>query len=139
MSLEENKNIIRRYIEEIWNFGDLTVVEELLAGDFVIHEPGVDVQGHERVKQYVMSNRTAFPDLKFTIESQIGEQDIVVTQWTFTGIQKGEIMGIPATSKHVEIPGISYIRLAGKKLQESWAYWDKLAMLKQLGITQLSG
>ena len=93
---EENKAIVRRIFEEVWNQGKLDVIDDIYAADFVDHMPGSpDIHGPEGFKQFVNMYRTAFPDIKFTIEDQIAEGDKVVNRFTFTGTHKGELMGIP--------------------------------------------
>jgi len=131
---QENKAIFSRYLEEIWNKGNLAVVDEILTPDFVQHAPGRDVKGLEAFKQYVMAFRTAFPDFHFTIEDQFAEGEKVVTHWTATGTHEGELMGIAATGKHITLPGTTITRFAGAKLAENLLYWDRLGLLQQLGV-----
>ena len=139
MSIEENKAIVRRYIEEIWNIGNMAVVDEVVAIDFIHHELEKDRKGPEQFIQYVSSSRTTFPDLHFTIEDQIAERDVVVSHWTMTGTHKGEFMGIAPTNKNVRIPGASITRVAGGKVAENWVYWDRLNLMQQLGAVPPPG
>ena len=132
---EENKAIARREIEEIWNQGQLDVIDEIFAADFVFHVLGnPDIQGPEGYKQFVTMYRTAFPDLQFTIKDQIAEEDKVVIRWSTTGTHKGELMGIPPTGLPAPTPGITIGRYTGGKYVEAWACWDALGMLQQLGV-----
>ena len=132
---EENKAIARREIEEMWNQGQLDVIDEIFAADFVFHVLGSpDIQGTEGYKQFVTMYRTAFPDLQFTIKDQIAEEDKVVIRWSTTGTHKGELMGIPPTGLTAPTPGITIGRYTGGKCVESWAIWDALGMLQQLGV-----
>jgi steroid delta-isomerase-like uncharacterized protein len=98
---EENKAITRRFLEEIFAGGNLELVDELFAPNFVLHDPSVpqEVRGIEAMKQYITMYRTAYPDTHFTIEDQIAEGDRVVTRWTGQGTHQGELMGIPPTGK----------------------------------------
>ena len=133
--LEENKAIVRRAYEEVWNQGKLDVTYEIFAADFVGHIPGSpDIHGPEGLKQYVNMHRTAFPDLKLTIEDQIAEGDKIVTRWSSTGTHKGELMGIPPTGVQVTSTGICFARIAGGKFVETWPHSDALGMLQQLGV-----
>lgn len=131
---QENKAIFSRYLEEIWNKDNLTLVDELITTDFVQHTPSGDVKGYEAFKQYVTAFRTAFPDLHFTIVSSIDKGDKVDIYWSSTGTHKGEFLGIAVTGKHITLQGITVTRFAGKKLAENWLYWDRLSMLEQLGV-----
>jgi len=136
---QENKDIFRRYLEEIWNSGNLTVVDEILTPDFVQHAPGRDVKGLEAFKQYAMAFRTVFPDIHFTIEDQFAEGEKVVTHWTATGTHKGDFMGIAATGRQITLSGVTITRFAGVKMAENWLYWDRLGLLQQLGIAPKPG
>ena len=132
---EKNKAIALRGFEEVWNQGNLDVVDEIYAIDYVGYMPGsLEIQGTEGFKQFVNMYRTAFPDIKFTIEDQIAEGDKVVTRWTGTGTLKGELMGIPPTGVQVTSTGIDILRFAGGKIVEVWVNMDDLGMLQQLGV-----
>ena len=133
-SLEENKVLVRRYLEEIWNNGNLTVVDEIIAEDFIFHRPVGDLKGPGALKQYVGAFHKAFPDIHFTLDNQIAEQDEIVTVWTMTGTHKDEIMGITATNKSIRLSGVSITRCAGGKVTENTTYWDRLALMQQLGV-----
>jgi len=135
MSAEENKAIVRRVFEELFNQGKLDVAGEIFAADYVFHAPlAAEVRGPEGFKQFVSMYRTAFPDLQYTIEDQIAEGDEVVTRWTATGTHRGELMGIAPTGKQGRVTGISIGRVARGKIVEDWANWDALGMLQQLGV-----
>ena len=132
---ENNKAIVRRAYEEVWNQGKLDVIDEIFAADLVGHIAGSpDIHGPEGLKQFVTMYRTAFPDLQFTIEDQLAEGDKVATRWTSTGTHKGELMGIPPTGVQVKSTGICIARIAGGKFVETWPHSDDLGMLQQLGM-----
>jgi steroid delta-isomerase-like uncharacterized protein len=76
----------------------------------------------------------AFPDIQITIEDEIGEEDKVVIRWKMQGTHQGELMGIPATHKHMSIYGISTDRIANGQVIEHWAEFDMLGMMQQLGV-----
>ncbi|GIK43546.1 MAG: hypothetical protein BroJett011_73790 [Chloroflexota bacterium] len=140
MSLVENKAIVRRGWEEIWNKGNLTIAPEHYALTYVSHMPGnPDMYGPEGHNQLVTMYRTAFPDLHFTVEDQIAEGDKVVNRVTARGTHLGEFRGIPPTGKPITVTGITIDRIAGGKLVESWASWDFLGLLQQLGVVPKSG
>lgn len=139
MSLVENKAIVRRGWEEIWNKGNLTIAPEHYALTYVSHMPGnPDMYGPEGHNQLVTMYRTAFPDLHFTVEDQIAEGDKVVNRVTARGTHLGEFRGIPPTGKPITVTGITIDRIAGGKLVESWASWDFLGLLQQLGVVPKS-
>jgi len=136
MSAEENKAILRREMVEVWNKGNLAVVDELVANNFVLHDPSqpTEVRGPEGLKQYVTAFRTAFPDLHITFEDQVAEGDKVATRITLRGTHKGELAGIPATGKQVTITSISIDRLEAGKFVETFVSSDTLGLLQQLGV-----
>src|SRR5712692_3968146 len=120
MSTEDNKANARRFIEEVWNQGNLAVIDEITSPNYVDHDPAMTVQGIEGLKQFVSMYLTAYPDTHFTIEDQIAEGDTVVTRWTARGTHKGPLMGIPPTGKQVTVTGITIDRFANGKGVESW-------------------
>ena len=136
MSTEENKAISRRVAEEIFNGGNLDLVDELYASDYVLHDPSLpeDLIGPEGIKQYVAMNLGAFPDARVTVEDEIAEGDKVVSRWTATGTHTGDFMGIPPTGNRVEISGVTINRFSGGKIAEDWYQCDDLGMMRQLGL-----
>jgi len=133
---ERNKAHIRRVIEEVYNRGDLGVVDEVAASGLVIHAASQDIRGTEGAKQYVAAMRAGFPDLHFTIEDQIAEGDMVVTRWTARGTHAGEFQGVPATGRDVRIAGTDIDRIVGGKVAECWAHVDELGLMRQLGVVE---
>jgi steroid delta-isomerase-like uncharacterized protein len=133
---EQNKTLVRRAVEEVWNRGNYAVVNELVASDIVVHAstPDGEIHGPEGVKQFYATLRRAFPDIHFTIEDQIAEGDRVVTRWTARGTHRGEFNGIPPTGKQGAISGIDIDRIADGKVVECWPNADELDLLQQLGV-----
>ncbi|HEX2713926.1 MAG TPA: ester cyclase [Candidatus Acidoferrales bacterium] len=132
----ENKALVRRWVEEMWNKGNLAVAEELFAPTYVAHDPSTpDLgRGPEREKKAATLYRTAFPDLRLTIDDLIAEGETVVTRWTARGTHKGELRGISPTGKPFTVTGISILRVSGGKTTEAWTNWDALGLTQQLGI-----
>jgi len=136
MPAEENKALVRRWIEEAFNRGNVNIVSELFATNYVNHDPGTPglSQGPEGAKQFVTRYRSAFPDARITIEEMFAEGDKVVTRWTASGTQRGSLPGIPATGKQSTVSGITISRIMGGKIAEDYLNWDTLGMLQQLGV-----
>ena len=135
MATEQDKALIGRFIEEIFNQGNMSLADELLAPDFVEHEqlpPGIP-NGREGVKAMTSMMRSAFPDFKATIEDILADGDKVVIRTTWSGTQKGEFMGIPATGKRMSIGVIDIIRVSKGKFVEHWGQMDAMGMMQQLG------
>src|SRR5262245_38371385 len=98
---QQNKAIVRRGFEELFNKGQLDVADEVFAKDYVGHDPALpkDLHGPQEFKKFVQMYRTAFPDLVCTIEDQLADGDKVVTRFTARGTHRGELMGIPPTGR----------------------------------------
>ena len=133
---EQNKAHIRRVIEEVYNRGDLAVVDEVAASDLVIHASSQDIRGREGAKQYVTTLRAGFPDLHFTIEDQVAEGDMVVTRWTARGTHTGSFQGVPATGRKIQLMGTDIDRIVDGKVVECWAHVDELGLMRQLGVVE---
>ncbi len=127
MSTEENKATTRRaFFEEIWNQGNLAVVDELCTPNFIYHTPTGPVQGPEGFKQFATMYRTAIPNLHITIDDLLAEADKVVTRWTARGTHLGPLMDIPPTGKQATVTGIVIGRFEGGKFVEGWLEFDAL-------------
>jgi steroid delta-isomerase-like uncharacterized protein len=132
---DANKSVSRRLVEEAFNQGKYDVIEELIVPTFVNHDPATgDVKGYDGVRQNIDGYRSAFPDLKITIEEQLAEGDLVATRWTATGTHKGELLGIAPTGKQATVTGVTIDKLKDGKIVESWNNWDTLGMMRQLGV-----
>jgi len=138
MSTEQKKANDRRLIEGL-NQGNVNVFDELMVLTFVDHEASTTMQGLEAFKQFVSAYLTAFPDLHFTIEDQIAEEDKTTLRYTARGTHRGDLMGIPPTGKQVTVTGIFITRWANGKAEESWFNFDALGMLQQLGVVPAPG
>jgi steroid delta-isomerase-like uncharacterized protein len=131
--MADAKEISRRLTEEPWQ-GKLDDVIDYVADDYVGHQPGApEVHGKAGFKQFVGTYLAGFPDGKIVVDDQIAEGDTVTTRWTARGTNTGELMGMPATGKEVTVTGITYSKISDGQVHESWASWDTLSMLQQLG------
>ncbi len=136
----ENKALARRFIEELFNQKNLTIIDELCVPDVVIHSAIGTIQGLEPYKQALPLSFTAFPDLQVMIEDQFAEGDRSVLRYAERGTHKGDLMGIPATDKQFHSTGIMIIRHAADgKVVEAWDSPDTLGILRQLGVVPARG
>jgi steroid delta-isomerase-like uncharacterized protein len=135
MSSEQNKATVRRAFEEPWK-GNLDVVDELIATDYIGHDPSnpEPLRGPEGVKEFISTYRAAFPDARITVEQQLAEGDLVATRWSGRGTHEGELMGISPTGKQVTVSGLTISRLEGGKIVEEFQNWDTFGMMQQLGV-----
>lgn len=131
---EQNKMVVRRAFEEVYNQGNLYVVDELVSSDFVVHLASEDIHGSTGMKQFVSSLRQAFPDLHMTIQDQVAEGDKVVTRWLARGTHTGTFHGVPPTGRKGNMTGIDIDRIVDAKAVECWTSADDLGLLQQLGV-----
>ena len=133
--MSANKEIVRRLVNGVWADRNLAIVDELIAPDYVGHDPTQPepIRGPEGYKQFVGMYQAAFEDGMVTIDDEIAEGDLVVTRWTGRGTHPGELMGIAPTGKEVTVSGITISRLANGKIAEDWELMDALGMMIQLG------
>jgi steroid delta-isomerase-like uncharacterized protein len=143
---EKNKALVRRYYEEVWSKGNVTAIDEFMAADYVPHSLPTGLQpGPEGLKQMITTYRTAFPDLKATLEDIFAEGEMVAFRWSVSGTHLGEWLDIPPTGNHAKATGITVFRIAGGKLVESWTSTDlspteeELRWLTEVGDWQRSG
>jgi steroid delta-isomerase-like uncharacterized protein len=131
----DNKAIVRRLYEEVWNKRRLEVVDELISPSHALNDPIVSGSqtGPELYKRRVGELTNSFPDLRFTIEDMIAEKGKVVASWTFSGTHKGEFMDIPASGRKVSVEGITIHHITNGKILDSYARWDALGLMRQLG------
>jgi steroid delta-isomerase-like uncharacterized protein len=134
--LAENKAIIRRLYEEIWNKRKVELVSEIISPSHALQAPVVpgSAVGPEAYKRMLMLFFAGYPDLHFQVEDIIAEADKVVACWTLAGTHKGEYLGIPATNKKVSVDGITIHHIANGKIMDSYSNWDALGMMQQLGV-----
>jgi steroid delta-isomerase-like uncharacterized protein len=133
---EGNKNAVRRLFEEVWNKGNLQVTDDLFTPNYAHHDSSTpDVgRGPESEKKRATLYRTAFPDLRLTVEDIIAEGETVVARWSCRGTHKGDLNGIAPTGKHVNMTGISIARFTNGKMSEGFVNWDALSLMQQLGV-----
>jgi len=132
---EQNKAIVRRVFEELWNQGNLSVADQLFTPNYTDHDSSSPDFGHgpESERKRVALYRTAFPDLRLTIEDLIAEGDTVMARWSCHGTHKGDLNGIAPTGKQFTISGVTIARFVNGKLSEGYVNWDALGLMQQLG------
>jgi steroid delta-isomerase-like uncharacterized protein len=135
ISVDANKALIRRWVEEGWNKHNLALIDEIFAADVRQYDPNSPpVTNSEELKGYVGGLMTALPDLEFTIESLIAEGDRVVGRFNSRGTHLGPLMGIPATGKSGLVTAMVEFRVAGGKVAEVWVNYDLFGLLRQIGV-----
>jgi len=134
MSVEQNKDLARRWLEEVWGKGNMATVDELAGADFVWHwaPPGL-AANREGYRQFVRMEFDAFADVSCAAEDVVAEGDKVAGRWTWRGTHNGEFMGVAPTGRQVTLTGICINRVVGGKIVEEWGEMDMLGLMQQLG------
>jgi steroid delta-isomerase-like uncharacterized protein len=137
----ENKAIVRRLYEEVWNKRRVELVDELMSPSHAMHNNHVPDSciGPEAYKREVARFMTGFPDLRFNVEDVVSENDKVAVSWTISGTHTGEFRGISPTGKKVSIEGITINHIADGKIMDSYVNWDALSVLQQFGVAPAFG
>jgi steroid delta-isomerase-like uncharacterized protein len=138
---EENKALVRRFVDDVQSQGNTDLIDEICSPEFVNHTtpPGLPPD-REGIKQLTALFRAAFPDSYFTVEDMLAEGNKVATRKTFHGTHQGEFMGIPPTGRQVSTGLIDIVRISDGRVVEHWSMGDDLGMMQQLGvITQRGG
>jgi steroid delta-isomerase-like uncharacterized protein len=134
MATKENKANIRRHVEEVWNKGNLAIIPELIAPNYIIRSGEQEYKGPEGFKQIVLLMRNAFPDLHYTIDEMVAEGDTVAVRYTATGTFKGKMGDYKPTGKKVTRIESIFHRFEGGKQVGAQVYYDSLSLYRQMGI-----
>jgi steroid delta-isomerase-like uncharacterized protein len=131
--IERNKELARRFFEEVWNQGDEAAIDRYIPLDAKGNDPDFG-SGREGFKAQWRRWRAAFPDLHFEIVDLVAEGDKVLTRWILTGTHRGEFLGIPATGRSIRVAGMSLDRIEEGQIAEGFDGWDALGLRQQLGV-----
>jgi steroid delta-isomerase-like uncharacterized protein len=134
---EENKALVRRWFEEVWNKGRADAIDEMFDENGVAHgladDPSPPIKGPREFKPFHTTFREAFPSMTIVIEDMIAEGDKVAARCSVRGKHEGELMGIAATQAPVEFSGMAIVRINNGKIVEAWNNFDFMTMYKQCG------
>jgi steroid delta-isomerase-like uncharacterized protein len=135
---DENKALLRRWFEEVWNKGRADAIDEMFAADGLVHglsaEEGIPMKGPIGFKPFHATFRGAFPEINVTVEDLIAEGDRVAARCSVRGTHTGDHLGVPASNAPVEFYGMCIVRVANGKIVEAWNNFDFLTMNRQIGI-----
>jgi steroid delta-isomerase-like uncharacterized protein len=135
MHTNANKAIVRRFLEEAINKGQLDVADEVLDEDFVFRSlfGRTNIEGIENMKRVITRLRSTFEGLRFDICDEMADGDKVLVRFTVRGTHTGSYMGVAPTGKQVDYAAIDIFRLASGKIVEVWSLSDQLGLMQQLG------
>jgi steroid delta-isomerase-like uncharacterized protein len=129
---DSERNLGRRWFQEVWNEGRRDAVAELLTPSAVIHDGGHDSTGPEGFYPFYDRLRSSFSDLHIEVEDSMAVGDKLSVRWVCTARHTGDGLGVPATGTEIRVTGISILRVADGKLVEGWQNWDMLGLLEQI-------
>jgi steroid delta-isomerase-like uncharacterized protein len=133
---EDNKKLLQRWFDEVWNQGRSETIDELLARDGIVHglsdDPQKPVIGPAAFHGFHDQFREAFPDMEIVIEDMIAEGDKVVARCSVRGKHQGDSLGFAATQSPVEFTGIAIVRVRDGQFVEAWNNFDFMKMYRQL-------
>jgi steroid delta-isomerase-like uncharacterized protein len=136
---KENERLVRRFVEAVVNNGDPGLLSSLVAADHIGHDPLGDHYGLDGLRLGIAEMRSAFPDLRVSVDDVVDGGDRVVHRFTVAGTQAGPFLGLPPTGRTVKATGIAIDRVTGGKLAERWVVLDVIGLLRQLGARAVLG
>lgn len=136
MQAEDNKQLLRRFEDQVWNRHNPAVLDELCAPDYLAHMPGNRLLDRTAHRQIIALFQKAFPDCEVTTDELIAEGERVAWRWTFRGTHQGEFHGLPPTGRYVTMNGISMLQIRDGKVLKSWHQGDNQVLMQQLTSTQ---
>ena len=135
---EDNKALMRDYLDGFWNRNDESVAERTVAVDAIFHDfedsPVALPQGLAGVKAVRGQFGDGFPDIRMDVDDMVAEDDKVVVRWTVRGKHTGPFQGLPGTYRQIEFGGTTHVRIADGKIVEGWQHMDILKGMQQLGV-----
>jgi steroid delta-isomerase-like uncharacterized protein len=136
-----NEAVVQRWWQDLWNRGDLSVADQIIAPSWTDHDPSSPwaPPGIDGCKVLVSAYRAVFPDIHFTIEKQVASATAVVSHWRCRGTHRGDVMGIAPTGKMIEVEGITILELAEGKIHRGTTIYDALGMMQQIGAVPAFG
>ena len=129
---EQERDLGRRWFDEVWNKGRREAIAEMLTPESIVHEGGIDTVGIDGFYPYFDRFQSAFSGIRVNIDDTIAQGDKICVRWSFTAKHTGDGLGIPPSGKTIHLTGISILRVANNKLLEGWQNWDMLAMTEQI-------
>ncbi len=132
--ITSHERTMRRFVDDILNAGDPSVLPELIHPDYVHRAPGEELHGADGLTALLNGYRTAFPDLRIEIDELLAHGDVTLLSFTLTGTHRGDLLGHPATGRRVKAHGMVRSRFRDGKIAEEWEILDQLTLFEQLGL-----
>ncbi len=129
---DQNKELVKRWFEEVWNKGRREAIAEMLSADAFIQDGNGGSTGPEGFYPFFDRMHAAFSDIRISLRDVFAEGDKVCVRWSSTVRHTGKALDIPPTNKQIEITGITVAQVSGQKIVAGWQNWDMLGMMQQL-------
>ncbi len=142
MNVEANKDVVKRFYEEVWARGNVGFAEAVFAEDYVRHDlrPTRAAPGAAGQARIAEDFRHAFPDLQWRVDLVLGERDLVAARWTASGTHTGSWGDLPPTGKRAEFSGVNIFRFGDDgRVAEIWNHRDDLGLMEQIGAPVFAG
>jgi steroid delta-isomerase-like uncharacterized protein len=141
MTANQNKELVRRFYEEVWDRGNFDFAREVFADDYVRHDlrASAALPGPEGQAKIAADFRAAFPDLRISVDVLFGEGEMVAARWTATGTHTGPWGAIEPSGKRIRFSAVNLYRFANGKVAEIWNHRDDLGLMEQVGATIYAG
>ena len=142
MGVAENKALVRRFYEEVWDRGNFEFARDVFADDYVRHDlrPTHALPGAAGMAKIAADFRRAFPDARWRVDLVLGEDDFVAARWTATGTFTGQWGDVEPTGKSATFSGVNIFRFnQGGKVAEIWNHRDDLGLMEQVGVSVWAG
>ncbi|HKU76874.1 MAG TPA: ester cyclase [Pyrinomonadaceae bacterium] len=135
---EENKQLLRRWFEEVWNKGRADAIEEMLDANGIVHglsdDPANPIKGPQNFRPFHTVFREAFPNMMIVVEDMVAEGDKVAARCSVRARHEGDFLGVSATQSPVDFTGIAIVRIEYGKIVEAWNNFDFMSLHKQVGL-----
>jgi steroid delta-isomerase-like uncharacterized protein len=131
----ENKALVKRFYDEVWNKGNVHVADEIFASDYLRHDHRSSraLSGPSDFQQEVSDFRSAFPDLRLVVDVVVGEDELVTVGWTATGVHLGTWGELEPTGLRIDFAGVDIFRFEHGQIAEIWNHRDDLGLMEQAG------
>ena len=124
MTIELSKSIAQDYFDRVLNLGELVVADQIFATSIIFNYPLGRLNGSEAVKSYIVEFRAAFPDAHFNVAALLADTSCAAARWTLVGTQAGEFKGRPSAGRQVNLPGMTWFKIADDRIQEMWVSFN---------------
>jgi predicted ester cyclase len=132
VSVERNKAAVRRYVDDVFNAGNLAVLDKVIDLNIAYREPTRQIDGREAFKQGLSGYLATFGNPRLTIDDLVADADRASFRWTLRGTPTASMMGVAPTGKEVTFSGITFLRLEGGRFVEWWGQWDVMSLMRQI-------